>query len=368
MTILILFVIAAAFFLLQKTLYRRYWSRGLSGTLQFRDSFVYEGDVSSLTEVVTNRNWLPLPALQVSFRVSRNLVFDNIENTSVSDYCYKRDVFTALFYQKIKRELPFRCLARGYYPVGSLNLVAHDLLMTTQFAINIDQNASLYVYPKPLWDDRLEVPFQKIMGTVRMRRLIHEDPYEFRGIREYQPTDPMRAVNWKASARAGELMVDVFHSTSSQEVLVLLDVEDSGVWKHHVLIETAIRLASSLVGRLASQGVPVRLACNGLDQISKNEIAVPAGAGQGQLHAVNRALARIDLTQPAASMEGLLTQTGWGDALAILISLNQTAGDAFSRLTEERGTGIWFVPMEAAAPFAPQAGRSVTVVPWEVEL
>ena len=56
MTILILFVIAAAFFLLQKTLYRRYWSRGLSGTLQFRDSFVYEGDVSSLTEVVTNRN------------------------------------------------------------------------------------------------------------------------------------------------------------------------------------------------------------------------------------------------------------------------------------------------------------------------
>ena len=120
----------------------------------------------------------------------------------------------------------------------------------------------------------------------------------------------MRAVNWKASARAGELMVDVFHSTSSQEVLVLLDVEDSGVWKHRVLTETAIRLASSLVGRLASQGVPVRLACNGLDQISKNEIAVPAGAGQGQLHAVNRALARILPSPPLRWRDCLRKQDG----------------------------------------------------------
>ena len=368
MTILILFAVAAVFFLLQKVFYRRYWSRGLSGTLRFRDGFVYEGDTSSIAEIVVKRSWLPLPALQVSFRVSRDLSFGHIENTSVSDYCYKRDVFTVLFYQKITRELPFRCLARGFYQIGSLNLVAHDLLLTTQFAVNIDQNAALYVYPRPLWDERLDVPFQKIMGTVRMRRLVYEDPFEFRGIREYQPTDPMRAVNWKASAKTGELMVDVFHSTSSQEVVVLLDVEDSGAWKRRALIETAIRLASSLAGRLALQGVPVRLFSNGLDQIGKNEVAVPAGAGQGQLHAVNRALARIDLALPTVAMEGLLARTGWGDALCLLVSLNQKTGDAFSRLAGERGTGVWFVPMDAGAPFEPQAGRSVTVVPWEVEL
>ena len=35
-----------------------------------------------------------------------------------------------------------------------------------------------------------------------------EDPFEYRGIREYQPYDDMRSVNWKATAKTGDLKVN----------------------------------------------------------------------------------------------------------------------------------------------------------------
>ena len=49
---------------------------------------------ATLTEVIENRKLLPLAYLNVKFQVSRNLVFQNMENTSVSDFNYKNDVFS----------------------------------------------------------------------------------------------------------------------------------------------------------------------------------------------------------------------------------------------------------------------------------
>ena len=56
---------------------------------------------------------------------------------------------------------------------------------------------------------------------------MYPDPFEFSGIRDYQRTDPMKHINWKASASAGRLMVNQHDSTTSAEVTVFLDVEDT---------------------------------------------------------------------------------------------------------------------------------------------
>ena len=48
-----------------------------------------------LTEVITNRKKLPLPVLEVGFHTRKELVFRDTENTNVSDYVYKRDIFVS---------------------------------------------------------------------------------------------------------------------------------------------------------------------------------------------------------------------------------------------------------------------------------
>jgi uncharacterized protein (DUF58 family) len=49
------------------------------------------------------------------------------------------------------------------------------------------------------------------------------DGFDFFALREYVPGDTMRAINWKASARTGKMMVNQMERTTAAEVTVLVD-------------------------------------------------------------------------------------------------------------------------------------------------
>ena len=75
-----------------------------------------------------------------------------------------------------------------------------------------------------------------------------EDPFAFAAIRDYTPDDPMKTINWKASARTGSLMVNTFTSTVSSGVRVFLDVRmDPEQAYGEDLREDAVALAASLI-------------------------------------------------------------------------------------------------------------------------
>ena len=46
---------------------------------------------------------------------------------------------------------------------------------------------------------------------------------EFERVREYLPDDEFRRINWKATARRGQPMVNQFEAERSQNLVVLLD-------------------------------------------------------------------------------------------------------------------------------------------------
>lgn len=54
--------------------------------------------------------------------------------------------------------------------------------------------------------DRLKLPMHRLGGLLEGRRGMVEDPFAFAGMREYDGTDPMNRINWKASARSGNLI------------------------------------------------------------------------------------------------------------------------------------------------------------------
>ena len=91
----VIFLIAGEFLAvwLLETVYRRFWSNGLTVNVKFQSAPVFEGNTASLTETIENKSWLFMPVLQVGFRVDRNLKFPEDENAAVSDMLYERDVF-----------------------------------------------------------------------------------------------------------------------------------------------------------------------------------------------------------------------------------------------------------------------------------
>lgn len=50
---------------------------------------------------------------------------------------------------------------------------------------------------------------------------------EFFGCREYRPGDEIRRINWKASARAGQLVVTEYEEERAADVAVVLDVREA---------------------------------------------------------------------------------------------------------------------------------------------
>lgn len=100
---------ALAWFL-QKKLYQKNWQKNLKIQVSFQDSAIYEGEESTLKEVIVNDKLLPIPALELGISMSRNLEFDREAkaNASITDQSYKRDVFSFLFHQQVTRTLPFQ--------------------------------------------------------------------------------------------------------------------------------------------------------------------------------------------------------------------------------------------------------------------
>jgi uncharacterized protein (DUF58 family) len=77
--------------------------------------------------------------------------------------------------------------------------------------------------------------------------------------RGYRAGDPMRSVDWRATARRGELMVRTETAATTAATGLLLDVRHDS-WPDSTAFEWAVEYAASLVAALEERHSPVRLA------------------------------------------------------------------------------------------------------------
>lgn len=371
--ILLLFLGVSVLWIGWRMLYAKWWKRGLSIHAAFCDGWVCEGQTSSLTEEIVNDKLLPVPVLEVRLAVSRHLEFLNRakENTSVTDQTYKRDVFSLLPRQKIVRTLVFTCRRRGYYQISDAGLSTSDLLSGRGYLAEEPQNSAMYVYPAPADTGRIRMVCQAVSGMVLTQNRLYPDPFEFSGIREYERTDPMRQINWKASARMGSLMVNQYDSTTSSEVTVFLDVEDASILKYEALVEESIRIAASLCARLTNSRMEARLVSNGVDAETGKALDYRMPAGAARFHEMNRKLARLvtDETPPISAAELFRREKGTSGAgrTCVMVSKNRTP-ELESELHQASREGIgvlWVCPVEPGEEKKESGPKGVSVLWWE---
>nr|WP_294465435.1 DUF58 domain-containing protein [uncultured Sellimonas sp.] len=359
-------------YVLQAVYYKKYWMKGLECEIRFQDHAVNEGDDSCLLETITNRKLFPLTTLQVKFSVSRKLKFSEAENTATTDNNYRNDIFSVMSYERISRSLPFTATKRGCYQVWNLDLISFDLLLQNKSVASRNVDTTLYVYPKPIPFAELKAPFRQMMGTILTRSSAFEDPFEFRGIRPYQQYDPMKTVNWKASAKAGELMVNVHDYTSSRQVTIFLNLSDDSSWHSERLFENAIRLAASYAELLLAEGIPVQLITNGLDAMTKQELVLPAGAGTHHIRAVKEGLARLsDRSLDLPDLEPLIAEkltATRGSDFYLLISYSQNSRllQTFDQLCMLSEGSQWIAPLHKDMEFLPDRCPHASAIRWEV--
>ncbi len=361
-------------YILQGILYAHYWDKGLSAQICFAKSEIGEGESCELKEIIVNKKLLPVPMLHVKFETDRGLEFQGENNMNVSDRCYKNDIFSLMMYQKVTRTLCFTGKKRGFYQINRLDLVSTDLFMKNSLLNSMENQTQILVYPKAVDMTKLFVPFKNMMGMVLVRQYSYEDPFEFRGIRQYQSYDSMKDVNWKASAKTGELKVNVHDYTARQEVMILLDLKDETQLVQDAIKEESIRLANSLAGLFAVKGIPVGIISNGKDILTKEELCLSAGSGRLHIQTVRECLARLDLKQPVreimkvwkerAKEKGLKPER----ILYVIISYSQRMEQyrEFCAVGRECKGSVWLLPLFRSMEQKIRSDAELRVIRWEV--
>lgn len=356
---------------LQKYLYSRFWNRKLTVELNLSENHAVEGDQLTLYETVTNQKLLPIPALKIKFMTSRHWTFFDMKETEVTDNTYRNDLVSVMMYQKLTRRIPFICSKRGYYSIDRITFVCNDLLFESELVEGSHLDIHLYVYPRPVEYHRIEIPFQTMLGTVLTKRFINEDPFEFKSIREYQSYDTMKTINWKASAKTGSLMVNVYDHTASQQIKILLNLESDTIWLYEDLQEESIRLAAAFAQHFIEQGIPVSLYTNGLDIISREVLHVPAGSGKNHLRTINETLARIDASAAlppfTRSVGEELSHVNPKDYLLLISSYQrQELQEQLERLSRDHIDFTWIVPVNREVRLSVEGSMLSHILTWEV--
>lgn len=326
--------------------YEMNWNKKISGQLSFQQDYVYEGEQAKLIEIVENRNWMPLPVLEVSFHIRKEIIFHDMENTHVSDFTYKRDVFSLIGNQRITRQLILDCSKRGYYQIDKIELSTFSLLYGKKYAVEKSADADIYVYAKRTDISDILITYEKMMGSLQCEKRLYDDPFAFKSIREYTMTDPMKTINWKASAKTGELMVNTFDSTIMRSIMIYLDIEDSGIIKYENLIEESISVAASLAQKMIHKGMEVGLSINTYVTENEEGICLKPESGKGQLSKIERLLAERRRDEKTVEFQKVLTQLP-KESFAILISKNISEKNHHNieEFIGKEQTGIWILPI-----------------------
>lgn len=279
---------------LARKLYEKLWAGKLDVRLEFADKSLFEGEKGELLEIIENGKRLPLPMLKVKFQTDRNLRFTDSDSAKVTDLYYRNDIFQVKGRERITRKLEFTAAKRGYYRIHNIDLVAGDPLLSSEMVESRQTAQYFYVYPAPFVSEEFRRSLQQLNGELLTKLHFPEDPFEYRGVREYQPFDDMRSINWKVSAKTGDWKVNQKNCTALQTVRLFFNIEDSGILKKDAMVEASIQIIAGLAAFFLNQGIRVSCYGNGRDILNGEPVHIEAGAGAGQMEQIYRALARID--------------------------------------------------------------------------
>ncbi len=346
-------IIAVLLFLLQQRVYEKLWHKNLKVTVSFAQSGISEGQEGEIVEIIENRKRLPLSMLKVKFQTSRYLEFADDKGSKTTDYFYRNDVFQIGGGEKITRRLTFVGKKRGYYHIKSIDLVGSDLFLTSEMHKSMSTECYLYVYPSIFDSREFRLSLQKLNGEILVKRHLLEDPFEYRGIREYQPYDDIRSVNWKATARTGELKVNQKNYTAMQTIRIFLNVEDTGILKRNREVEISMQVVMGLAAFFLAQGIKVACYANGRDIVTGEAVMIEGGAGAGQQDVLGTALARINTEKNPWPFTELFEESIINNAKGtITLFVSPNGFDDFLELLEKcEREGVeytWFYPYVGA--------------------
>ncbi|MGI8836091.1 MAG: DUF58 domain-containing protein [Pyrinomonadaceae bacterium] len=160
------------------------------------------------------------------------------------------------------------------------------------------RDVDIVVYPKPeVIGDELHLLPTFAGRTVSSRRGTGQDLFS---LRDYQPQDDLRHIDWKATARSRQLTVREFTAEDERRITIILDTNEpdgSDPEEFDIRFERGVVQVASLLKHFIDERAEVRLMLG--DDLG------PYGTGVNHLYACLRRLALVKATEENGQTEVL---------------------------------------------------------------
>lgn len=146
-------------------------------------------------------------------------------------------------------ELQVHCERWGAFAVGPVLVRARDALGFHMWETAIGVRQPLRIYPSVETTRSLLEPLDTQVYVGNQVSRARADGIEFADIREWHPGDRLKRVNWRASARRGELWVNDQHPERNTDIVLFLDTFTDVRLRMRGTLDLTVRAAASLAHR-----------------------------------------------------------------------------------------------------------------------
>lgn len=222
---------------------------------------------------------------------------------------------------------------RGEYSFGNLNIFAESPLGLVSKRFTYQKEAMLPSYPSFIHLRKYELMALQneflLGGIKKIRKLGHT--MEFEQIKEYVPGDDVRTINWKATSKRNQLMVNQFQDEKSQRIFMLIDngrtmqMPFNGLSLLDYSINATMALSHIILKKNDRAGM--------MTFSKKTEHKVAADNKSGQLRKISEALYNIQTNSYESDFSRLYQDVKYtiGQRSLILLFTNFETLDAVNR-------------------------------------
>lgn len=317
----------------------RYWSHHLfdrtafSTTLSEHRTFIDE-QVTLDVELV-NRKPLPLPWYEWRMALADSIhVKDETLAAAVVpglSWLYRKGAMG--WYERRTWQFALSANERGHFDVGPTSIKSADLFGIFPSQKEIGSTDHITVYPRVFGLDDLGFPADRPFGEARGGSPVFEDPLRVSGLRDYRPGDPLRRIDWKATARTGDLMSRVYEPSATRQLYLCLNIDTmEHAWEGYLKaeLERAVSTAASIAIWSAEQRHAVGLLANGSFPEADRPIRLPPSRSRDQVIRILEALAVIQPLTLGDLAGALLRESGRMPAGSTVVCVASLVPDALA--------------------------------------
>ena len=311
----------------------RYAFRSVSHSRSISRQRAFIGDTVDYSVSLDNDKVLPLiwVDLQDSFPDGLDLTGATMRGTGLESNRQHTITTSLLPYQKATWKYSLTCSERGYHRIGPVRLRTGDIFGFSSAETRYNQFDHILVYPRVVDLEGLLFPPEHPLGEVRGSRPLYYDTNRVVGQRDYQPRDPLKHIDWKATARAQRLQTKVFEPVVSLNMLIVMNGSTREyTWQgsNRRLFERTVTVAASTADLADRRGYIYGVVSNAVASYTGKWINVPMGASSSQLPMTLEALAMAAPYVVAPLAEVLNSERDSLPAGTTVLLVTATLGDS----------------------------------------